>query len=61
AEGVEDGATADQLALSSCDKIQGFYFSKALPATELEGWLDAREPRRPVAAEAPATKAGAAQ
>jgi diguanylate cyclase (GGDEF)-like protein len=44
AEGVEDGETAGQLALSSCDKIQGFYFSKALPSAELELWMDAREP-----------------
>ena len=44
AEGVEDGETADQLALSSCDKIQGFFYSKALPPCELERWLDARQP-----------------
>jgi diguanylate cyclase (GGDEF)-like protein len=44
AEGVEDGETAGQLAMSSCDKIQGFYFSKALPSAELELWMDAREP-----------------
>jgi EAL domain-containing protein (putative c-di-GMP-specific phosphodiesterase class I) len=44
AEGVEDGETAGQLALSRCDKIQGFYFSKALPSAELELWMDAREP-----------------
>ncbi len=43
AEGVENGETANQLALSSCDKIQGFFFSKALPAAELESWIDARE------------------
>jgi EAL domain-containing protein (putative c-di-GMP-specific phosphodiesterase class I) len=45
AEGVEDGETAGQLAMSSCDKIQGFYFSKALPSDELELWMDAREPQ----------------
>jgi EAL domain-containing protein (putative c-di-GMP-specific phosphodiesterase class I) len=43
AEGVEDGLTAGQLAMSSCDKVQGFFFSKALPAHELESWIDARE------------------
>jgi diguanylate cyclase (GGDEF)-like protein len=47
AEGVEDGATADQLTLSSCDKIQGFFFSKALPSGELEAWMDARAPQLP--------------
>jgi EAL domain-containing protein (putative c-di-GMP-specific phosphodiesterase class I) len=46
AEGVEDGATADQLTLSSCDKIQGFFFSKALPSGELEAWMDARAPQQ---------------
>jgi predicted signal transduction protein with EAL and GGDEF domain len=40
AEGVEDEATAGHLALSGCDESQGFYFSKALPAAELESWLD---------------------
>jgi diguanylate cyclase len=43
AEGVEDEATAGQLALSGCDESQGFYFSKALPAAELENWLDQRD------------------
>jgi diguanylate cyclase (GGDEF)-like protein len=47
AEGVEDGATADQLTLSSCDKIQGFFFSKALPSGDLEAWMDARAPHLP--------------
>ena len=49
AEGVEDEATAGQLAVSGCDESQGFYFSKALPAAELEHWLDHRDPslRRP--------------
>ncbi len=42
AEGVEDEATAGQLAVSGCDESQGFYFSKALPALELEHWLDHR-------------------
>lgn len=43
AEGVEDECTASQLALSSCDKVQGFLFSKALPALELERWMDERD------------------
>jgi len=42
AEGVEDEVTADQLAQSGCDESQGFYFSKALPAGDLEQWLDDR-------------------
>jgi diguanylate cyclase len=43
AEGVEDEVTAGQLALSGCDESQGFYFSRALPAADLEQWLDQRE------------------
>jgi len=43
AEGVEDGDTAIQLANSGCDEAQGFFFSKALPALELETWIDAHD------------------
>jgi EAL domain-containing protein (putative c-di-GMP-specific phosphodiesterase class I) len=42
AEGVEDEATAGALARSGCDEAQGFFFSRPLPADELEAWLDAR-------------------
>jgi diguanylate cyclase (GGDEF)-like protein len=42
AEGVEDEDTADQLALSNCDKVQGFYFAQALSAPDLEQWIDDR-------------------
>jgi diguanylate cyclase (GGDEF)-like protein len=42
AEGVENEVTAGHLALSGCDVSQGFYFSRALPALELELWLDGR-------------------
>ena len=42
AEGVEDESTAEQLAVSGCDESQGFYFSEALPAGQLERWLDRR-------------------
>ncbi|MGH8889288.1 MAG: EAL domain-containing protein, partial [Acidothermaceae bacterium] len=42
AEGVENEITAGHLALSGCDVSQGFYFSCALPAAELEAWLDDR-------------------
>jgi len=45
AEGVENEVTAGHLALSGCDLSQGFYFSRALPAGELEDWLDARTKR----------------
>ncbi len=42
AEGVENEITAGHLAASGCDVSQGYYFSRALPADELETWLDAR-------------------
>jgi diguanylate cyclase (GGDEF)-like protein len=38
AEGVEDKATLDFLAEIGCTKAQGFYLSKALPATEFDLW-----------------------
>jgi diguanylate cyclase len=40
AEGVEDEATSRSLALAGCDIEQGWYYSKALPASALEQWLD---------------------
>jgi diguanylate cyclase (GGDEF)-like protein len=43
AEGVEDEYSATQLALSNCDTVQGFLFSKALPAADLEHWMDQRK------------------
>lgn len=52
AEGVEDGRTADQLADSGCDEAQGFFFSKALPASELETWLDGHDSSRRESAKA---------
>jgi len=62
AEGVEDGTTAAQLTVSGCDEAQGFYFSKALPAHELDEWLDARElGELSETAPSPAATAGAKQ
>jgi diguanylate cyclase len=40
AEGVENQATATELARSGCDVAQGFFYTKALPAAALERWLD---------------------
>jgi diguanylate cyclase len=42
AEGVEDEATAGHLAMSGCDESQGYFFSRPLPAADLETWLDGR-------------------
>ena len=43
AEGVEDETTALQLTTSGCDQAQGYFFSRALPAGELDAWLADRE------------------
>jgi len=40
AEGVENQATLDDLVLLNVNRVQGFFFSKALPENELVAWLD---------------------
>jgi len=40
AEGVETTEQWKIMRLLRCDMIQGFYFSKPLPATEIQNWLD---------------------
>jgi diguanylate cyclase (GGDEF)-like protein len=42
AEGVEDRASYDILAAHGCDVAQGYLLTPALPADELDHWLDAR-------------------
>jgi diguanylate cyclase (GGDEF)-like protein len=42
AEGVEDLPTLQTLQSLGCDRVQGFYFSRPLPALALEAWLNAR-------------------
>jgi diguanylate cyclase (GGDEF)-like protein/PAS domain S-box-containing protein len=44
AEGVETEEQLNLLALHACDEIQGYYFSRPVPAAELEAML--REDRR---------------
>ncbi len=46
AEGVEDEATANHLALSGCDASQGYYYARPLPSHDLETWLDQHELKR---------------
>jgi len=43
AEGVEREAQVRFLALSGCDEIQGYFFSRPLPAAQLTAMLVARE------------------
>ena len=40
AEGVENARTFEALRRLGCDYVQGYLFSKPLPARELDGWLD---------------------
>lgn len=39
AEGVENKDVLDMLAILRCDTAQGYYFSRPIPAEELEQWL----------------------
>ena len=39
AEGVDSGATYDQLIGYGCDYAQGFHLSEPVPAAELDSWL----------------------
>jgi len=39
AEGVEDVATLEALRALHCDRAQGYLFSRALPADEIEAWI----------------------
>jgi EAL domain-containing protein (putative c-di-GMP-specific phosphodiesterase class I) len=43
AEGVEDEDTAIELSRAGCDDAQGFFFSRALPPSEFDLWLDQHE------------------
>ena len=43
AEGVEDEATLIELVKMGCDAIQGYYFSKPLPAADVDAWLQRYE------------------
>lgn len=54
AEGVETEAQLNFLRLRDCDEMQGFYFSKALPAEEFEALLrESRKLEFPAASELP--------
>jgi len=43
AEGVETKSQLDYLTSLSCDEVQGFYFSKPLPADEFEAFIQAEQ------------------
>jgi diguanylate cyclase (GGDEF)-like protein len=42
AEGVETAEVLEQLSLFGCDIVQGYFFSRPVPATGLESWLTER-------------------
>jgi diguanylate cyclase (GGDEF)-like protein len=54
AEGVEDEVVSRELSAAGCDVLQGWLYAKAMPAAELEAWLQAHDPstvaNRPLAA-----------
>jgi EAL domain-containing protein (putative c-di-GMP-specific phosphodiesterase class I) len=39
AEGVERAADLELLRAAGCDELQGFYYSRALPAAEAQAWM----------------------
>lgn len=39
AEGVESGELADMLTKMGCDALQGHYFGRALPGSEVAAWI----------------------
>jgi diguanylate cyclase (GGDEF)-like protein len=60
AEGVEDGATLERLALLGCDLAQGYHLSRPMPADAFTAWLQHAAPHpvppvRPAAASNGAT------
>jgi diguanylate cyclase (GGDEF)-like protein len=47
AEGVENLKTAEHLARLGCDRLQGFYFARPLPAADLLEWISATSAEAP--------------
>lgn len=48
AEGVETEGQREILSELGCDVIQGYLYSKAMSASDLEVWLDKRAPHKPL-------------
>ena len=43
AEGVEDGETLERLAALHCDRAQGYFVSRPLPADAFTAWMQSPE------------------
>jgi diguanylate cyclase (GGDEF)-like protein len=52
AEGVEDAATLERLTLLGCDRAQGYFIAKPMPADAVLPWL-ARHVSTPIGVDAP--------
>lgn len=50
AEGVETAEQCELLELAECDQVQGYYFSRPVPAVDLEALLQSRQRAQPLKA-----------
>jgi len=57
AEGVENRAALDMLAIMGCDRCQGFFISRAVPAAQIPSLVDHWNRERPAAAAATLSRA----
>jgi len=53
AEGVEDDATLERLVLLGCDRVQGYFIARPMPADAVLPWLQRYVPATPSAVAAP--------
>jgi len=55
AEGVEDAATMERLLFLGCDRVQGYFIARPMPADAVLPWLQRYVPKPPPAVAAPAS------
>jgi diguanylate cyclase (GGDEF)-like protein len=53
AEGVEDEATLERLVLLGCDRVQGYFIARPMPADTVLPWLQRYVPMAPAVVSAP--------
>jgi diguanylate cyclase (GGDEF)-like protein len=56
AEGVEDAATLERLVLLGCDRVQGYFIARPMPADAVLPWLQRYVPAAPTAVSAPVNR-----